>query len=132
MDIYGGRSPRDIPIYSAAGAAHYLRIPENTLRAWVYGRPYKTTDGQRRTRPVIVPADVDRRIQRRQLAIDALVNAGVRVFGQTVADMTGREQAAAFVRALPRMARLATASSAALIGRVGASGRISLLRITRR
>ena len=39
-DLYGGRSPREIPIYSPAEAAHHLRIPENTIRSWVYGRGY--------------------------------------------------------------------------------------------
>jgi hypothetical protein len=59
-DIYGGRSPRDIPAYTAAEAAHYLRVPENTIRAWVYGRAYPTVAGRRRTRPVVTAADAVR------------------------------------------------------------------------
>ena len=60
LDVYGGRSPREIPIYSSAEAAHYLRIPENTIRSWVFGRGYPTSRGQRRARPVVPPADAER------------------------------------------------------------------------
>jgi len=56
-DLYGGRSPREIPIYSSAEAAHYLRIPENTIRSWIKGRAYPTSLGHRRTAPVIPPVD---------------------------------------------------------------------------
>ncbi|OLE82344.1 MAG: hypothetical protein AUF76_09785 [Acidobacteria bacterium 13_1_20CM_2_65_9] len=33
-DPYGGRSPREIPAYSAFEASHYLRVPETTIRNW--------------------------------------------------------------------------------------------------
>ena len=56
-DLYGGRNPREIPIYSTPEAAHYLRFPENTVRSWVHGRVYPTSHGDRRARPVIPPAD---------------------------------------------------------------------------
>jgi uncharacterized protein (DUF433 family) len=56
-DLYGGRNPREIPIYSAAEAAHYLRIPANTIRYWTYGAGYPTTRGRRRARPVLSPVD---------------------------------------------------------------------------
>jgi uncharacterized protein (DUF433 family) len=55
--VYGGRSPREIPIYTVSEAAHYLRIPENTIRSWVYGRGYPTSGGLRRARPIVPPAD---------------------------------------------------------------------------
>lgn len=38
-------------------AAHYLRIPENTIRSWVYGRAYDTSDGTKRTAPIVPPED---------------------------------------------------------------------------
>jgi len=57
QDLYGGRNPHEIPIYSTVEAAHDLRIPENTIRSWVYGRNYRTRRGDRRTQPVVAPAD---------------------------------------------------------------------------
>ena len=56
-DLYGGRNPREVPIYSATEAAHYLRIPENTIRSWAYGRVYPTSRGDRRARPVVPAVD---------------------------------------------------------------------------
>ena len=38
IDIYGGKDPRDLPRYSTAEAAHYLRLPPATLKTWVHGR----------------------------------------------------------------------------------------------
>ena len=57
-DPYRGRSPRDIPAYNTVDAAHYLWIPENTIRAWAFGRPYPTrTHGRAWTSPLIEVAD---------------------------------------------------------------------------
>jgi uncharacterized protein (DUF433 family) len=39
-NIYGGQDPRDLPAYTIAEAARYLRIASATLRSWVAGRPY--------------------------------------------------------------------------------------------
>lgn len=39
-NIYGGQDPRDVPAYSVAEAARYLRLAPATLRSWVVGRPY--------------------------------------------------------------------------------------------
>ena len=55
-DLYGGRDPRHIPIYSTVEAAQYLRIPENTIRSWVYGRYYETSGGWRHAKPLVQPA----------------------------------------------------------------------------
>ena len=38
QNIYGGNDPRDIAAYTVAEAAHYVRIPPQTLRSWVAGR----------------------------------------------------------------------------------------------
>jgi hypothetical protein len=56
-DIYRGRNPVDLPLYSLAEASHYLRQPSATLRAWTVGRPYPTAKGQRHFPPVVAVAD---------------------------------------------------------------------------
>lgn len=57
-DPYAGRDPREIPAYTTGEAAHYLRIPENTLRAWCFGRSSAATRGEsRRIPPIIKVAD---------------------------------------------------------------------------
>ena len=56
-DIYAGRDPRDVPAYSLAEAAGYLRLPPTTLRQWVLGQKYRTSSGERRTPAVIPIAD---------------------------------------------------------------------------
>lgn len=52
FDPYGGEDPREIPAYSVPDAAHYLWLPERTVRGWVQGRPSTNQ------RPV-VPVDPD-------------------------------------------------------------------------
>ena len=74
----------------------------------------------------------DRHIRRRQLEIDALTNARVRAFVLTAADLTGAEQAAVFVKALPRIERICRATRGPIIGAIGESGGISMLRLPRR
>ena len=74
----------------------------------------------------------DRHIRRRELEINAFVQARVRAFVLTAADLTGSEQALAFVRALKKMDRIASASKGPLIGRVAATGGVSLLELPRR
>jgi uncharacterized protein (DUF433 family) len=46
-------NPRELPAYSIAEAAHYLRMPTATLRSWVMGRYYPTGQGRRFFPPVI-------------------------------------------------------------------------------
>jgi uncharacterized protein (DUF433 family) len=53
VNLYAGNDPRAMPTYSIPEAAHYLRIPEATLRSWVIGRDYQTKGGARRFAPVI-------------------------------------------------------------------------------
>src|SRR5579862_7796670 len=45
--------PRLLPAYSVAEAAHYLRMPEGTLRSWVIGRLYPVAGQSKRSRPLI-------------------------------------------------------------------------------
>lgn len=47
---------RNSPAYTLAEAARYLRLPAATLRSWVVGRQYPTTDGKSRFPPLIRPA----------------------------------------------------------------------------
>jgi uncharacterized protein (DUF433 family) len=53
LDLYGGRDPRELPVYGPREAAACLNIPESTLLHWVSGHlgvgPVLTVDqGQRR------------------------------------------------------------------------------------
>lgn len=49
--------PRDVPTYGITEAAHYLRMPANTLRDWVRGRHYQTERGKRWFKPLITLPD---------------------------------------------------------------------------
>jgi uncharacterized protein (DUF433 family) len=59
LDIYKGGNPADLPLYSISEAAHYLRLPAATVRAWAVGRAYYTSSGPRHFPPVIAVADPD-------------------------------------------------------------------------
>lgn len=47
-----------MPNYRLPEAAHYLRVPESTLRMWVLGQDYRAADRPRILRPIIIPAAV--------------------------------------------------------------------------
>ncbi len=64
---------RELPAYSIAEAAHYLRMPTATLRSWVLGRYYPIDNGRRFFRPVIELPDR----KRPQLSFVNLVEAHV-------------------------------------------------------
>ncbi len=51
---------RELPTYSIAEAAHYLQIPDTTLRSWLVGRSYPTEKGTRFFEPLIQPPDPNR------------------------------------------------------------------------
>lgn len=51
--FYGGRDPREIPTYTVAEAAAYVRIPATTLRSWVKGRHYFAQGERRFFAPII-------------------------------------------------------------------------------
>lgn len=57
LDIYGGRDPREIPTYGIAESAHWLQIPQPTLRSWIRGRHYPTSRGRALFEPVILLPD---------------------------------------------------------------------------
>lgn len=64
----------------------------------------------------------DRQIRRRPLELHALINARVRAFVLTAADLTGAEQADVFVKALPKMNRICHASRGPFVCVVSAGG----------
>jgi uncharacterized protein (DUF433 family) len=72
-EIYGGEDPRELPAYTIAEAAHYLLIPQATLRSWVIGRKYPVKIGQRFFKPVIIVPNPSRT----QLSFINLVEAHV-------------------------------------------------------
>jgi uncharacterized protein (DUF433 family) len=52
--IVGMNAPRrDVPAYTLAEAARYLRLPAATLRSWALGRQYETTGGLAEFSPLI-------------------------------------------------------------------------------
>jgi hypothetical protein len=67
----------------------------------------------------------DSRIRRRALERDALEAAGLKVFALSSGNLPGAEQAAAFVRALPKIRRLARMPGP-FIARVTATGAVAL------
>jgi hypothetical protein len=56
------RDLRSVPAYGINEAAHYLGIPNATLRSWVVGRHYPTGTGKRIFRPIIELPDHDQRL----------------------------------------------------------------------
>ncbi len=59
MSASPGRTPasdRENAAYTLAEAARYLRLPSATLRSWVLGRDYPTTEGGGKFSPLIKPA----------------------------------------------------------------------------
>jgi uncharacterized protein (DUF433 family) len=49
---------RNAAAYSLTEAARYLRLPPATLRAWVVGREYPTSEGNKDFQPLITPASI--------------------------------------------------------------------------
>ena len=74
----------------------------------------------------------DRHIRRRELELDALMNARVRAFVLTAGDLTGQDQADVFVKALPKITRICQASRGPLIAAVSAGAGVVLLQLKRR
>lgn len=52
-DFHADKDVRELPTYGIAEVAHYLQIPQATLRSWVVGRPYSTGAGTRSFAPLI-------------------------------------------------------------------------------
>jgi uncharacterized protein (DUF433 family) len=69
---------RVLPAYSVAEAAHYLRMPEETLRSWVAGRLYPVAGKSKRSRPVIHLDDPKRQYLSFINLVEAHVLAAIR------------------------------------------------------
>ncbi len=52
-DIYGGKDPRELPAYGFREAAHYLRVPVSTVRAWATGQKSDRGSKHYTFRPVL-------------------------------------------------------------------------------
>jgi uncharacterized protein (DUF433 family) len=70
--------PRLLPAYYVGEAAHYLRMPEETLRSWVLGRWYPAEGGRKRFQPVIRLDDPQRRYLSFMNLVEAHVLAAIR------------------------------------------------------
>lgn len=77
IDIYKGRDPADIPAYTPLQVARYLDVPAATVRAWVFGRNYRTKEGVRYFEPVIKVPDVIEGVPSHQLSFTNLVEVHV-------------------------------------------------------
>jgi uncharacterized protein (DUF433 family) len=64
---------RLLPAYTIGEAAHYLRMPEETLRSWVAGRLYPASGQVKRSQPLIRLDDP----KRKHLSFSNLVEAHV-------------------------------------------------------
>src|SRR5512138_1609503 len=70
--------PRLLPAYSVTEAAHYLRMPEETLRSWVAGRFYPVSGERRRSKPLIPWDDPKRQYLSFINLVEAHVLAAIR------------------------------------------------------
>jgi hypothetical protein len=58
LSIYGGRDPRDLPIYALDEAAFILGLAPSTLKAWTFGNRWHEPSGRLRTyEPLIIPPE---------------------------------------------------------------------------
>lgn len=75
---YEAADPRVVPAYSIGEAAHYLRMPEETLRSWVSGRLYPVAGKPKRSRPLINVDDPSKRYLSFLNLVEAHVLAAIR------------------------------------------------------
>lgn len=60
LDFNADKDVRECPTYGVAEMAHYLQIPQTTLRSWVVGRPSSTDFGTPFFEPLILLPDPNR------------------------------------------------------------------------
>src|ERR1017187_2115792 len=70
--------PRLVTAYTLAEAAHYLRMPEGTLRSWVVGRLSPVAGQPKRSRPLIHLNDHKRQYMSFINLVEAHVLAAIR------------------------------------------------------
>jgi uncharacterized protein (DUF433 family) len=69
---------RRMPLYTAAEAARFLRLPASTVRAWAFGQGYEVNGQPRRFQPVISTADPKGRRLSFVNLVELLVLAAIR------------------------------------------------------
>jgi len=75
LSLYGGRDPRDLPIYTLDEAAFILGLASSTLKTWTFGSKWKDPSGRPRTyEPLIIPPE---RTDRLMLSFTNLIEAHV-------------------------------------------------------
>ena len=77
-DLYCGRDPAELPAFTLAEAAAWLRVPDSTVRAWTLGQSYGTGTRSRRSQPVIEIADKKQRFLSFQNLVELHVLAAIR------------------------------------------------------
>jgi uncharacterized protein (DUF433 family) len=71
--------PKEAGAYTSTEAAHYLRVPISTLRAWAFGQEYKTSKGSSKFfHPVIHVADLKDKLLSFNNLVEIHVLSGIR------------------------------------------------------
>jgi uncharacterized protein (DUF433 family) len=60
LDFNADKDVRECPTYSVAEVAHYIQVPQTTLRSWIVGRHYPTDPDTRFFEPLILRPDRNR------------------------------------------------------------------------
>lgn len=75
LSLYGGRDPRDLPIYTLDEAAFILGLAPSTLKTWTFGSRWHDPTGRvRQYEPLIIPPE---RIDRLMLSFTNLIEAHI-------------------------------------------------------
>ena len=69
---------RDIPTYSISEAAHYLKVPSQTLRYWVLGKNYRTKNGIIRSDPLINITDNSKKLMSFTNLVEGYILSAIR------------------------------------------------------
>lgn len=78
VEFYRSGDPRLLPAYSTREAARYLRMPEKTLRNWIFATGCGASGPQKRSRPLIRVDDPARRHLSFINLVEAHVLVGIR------------------------------------------------------
>jgi uncharacterized protein (DUF433 family) len=77
-DLYCGKSPGELAVYSIRQVAHHLRLNPGTVRSWAMGRKYAGTLGVRNSPSVICAADIDRNLLSFENLVEVHVLSAIR------------------------------------------------------
>jgi uncharacterized protein (DUF433 family) len=95
-DVNADEDVREFPTYAIAETAHYLQIPQTTLRSWVMGRSYPTGMGTRFFEALITLPDSNRPLLSFMNAVEVHVLDAIR--RQHQIRMTKMRQALQYLR----------------------------------